>query len=144
MKILWLLLSLCLWVIPLRATSNAEEHVCKSLITKWTLWDGILQGFASKLKIPVASDITSWTVEFQFNKKFAKLNFFNSAKSKDKEGSKFSVVNEEWSGKKKKGDFIKFAMLGDYERGNDEPIRIMYISLNGVVLCGEREGNVLS
>jgi hypothetical protein len=49
------------------------------------------------------------------------------------------VTNEEWSGKKNAGDFIKFAMLGDYEQGDTDPIMMVGISLNGNTLCGELE-----
>ena len=83
--------------------------------------------------------MSSWEVDFQFNKNFTKLNFFNSAKSDNKDGPRFSVVNEEWSGKKTAGDFIKFAMLGDYEQGDADPIEIVFIGLNGVVLCFDAE-----
>ena len=119
--------------------SAGEGQVCEELITKWTLWSDPRPGLAAKLKVPVTEKITSWAVDFQFNKKFTKLDFFNSAKSDDKDGAMFSVVNEEWSGKKEAGDYIKFAMLGDYEEEESEPIEIVFISLNGVVLCGNME-----
>ena len=118
--------------------SAGEGQVCEELITKWTLWSDPLPGLAAKLKVPVAEKITSWVVDFQFNKKFTKLDFFNSAKSDDKEGAMFSVVNEEWSGKKEAGDYIKFAMLGDYEEEESGPIEIVFISLNGEILCGNK------
>ena len=119
--------------------SAGEGQVCEEFITKWTLWSDPAPGLAAKLKIPVPKDVSSWEVDFQFNKNFTKLNFFNSAKSDNKDGPRFSVVNEEWSGKKTAGDFIKFAMLGDYEQGDADPIEIVFIGLNGVVLCFDAE-----
>eukprot|EP00091_Calanus_sinicus_P023144 TRINITY_DN7680_c0_g1_i1.p1 TRINITY_DN7680_c0_g1~~TRINITY_DN7680_c0_g1_i1.p1 ORF type:complete len:137 (-),score=37.97 TRINITY_DN7680_c0_g1_i1:80-490(-) len=118
--------------------SAGEGQVCEELITKWTLWSDPHPGLAAKLKVPVTEKITSWAVDFRFNKKFTKLDFFNSAKSADKDGAMFSVVNEEWSGKKEAGDYIKFAMLGDYVEEDSEPIEIDFISLNGNILCGNK------
>ena len=120
-------------------TITRSAGMCDKFITKWTLWSDPVPGLAAKLKVPVRENISSWTVQFQFNKSFQKLNFFNSAKSEDIAGNIFSVVNEEWSGKKKAGDDIKFAMLGDYQQDDEEPLQILYISLNNVILCGAEQ-----
>merc|ERR1739838_202638 len=124
--------------ISMKTTINSSLLVMMFL-PKWTLWSDPVPGLAAKLKVPVKENISTWAVEFQFNKSFQKLNFFNSAKSEDVTGSTFSVVNEEWSGKKEAGDYIKFAMLGDYKQDDEENLQILYISLNNVILCGAKQ-----
>ena len=114
---------------------RAQPPTCDQIITKWTLWASPSPGLAATLKVPVTQQISSWKVEFAFNKQFTKINFFKAA-SEEKEGSVFSVTNQSWSGKKVPGDVISFSMLGDYEQGNaSEPIMITDISINGGLLC---------
>merc|ERR1712115_122485 len=109
---------------------------CDVLISKWTIWSDPTPGLAAKLKVPVTESLSSWSVSFEFNKEFQSMDFFNSAKSDDEKGATFSVVNEAWSGKKNIGDSIEFAMLGYYQTEEEEPIQILYIALNNVLLCG--------
>ena len=84
-------------------------------------------------------DIESWTVVLEFNKEFTKLSFFNAV-SEASTGSLFRLSNEDWSGKKKVGDHVKFSLLGDYEDKEDsEPVSVKKIVLNDQILCQARQ-----
>ena len=117
-----------------------DDMVCNEFITKWTLWEDPGPGLAAKIKVPVEEDVDEWSIELKFNKNFTKLNFFNSGQSDDETGDKFLVRNQDWSGKKKKGDFVKFALLGDYEHQEKDlaDITIEHILFNGSPLCGSK------
>ena len=84
-------------------------------------------------------DIESWTVLLEFNKNFTKLNYFNAV-SEASAGSLYRLTNQDWSGKKKAGDHIKFSLLGDYEDSEDSgPISVNKIVLNDQTLCQARQ-----
>ena len=99
----------------------------------------LYSGLAATIDLPVLADIESWTVVVEFNKKFTKLNYFNAV-SEASAGSLYRLTNQDWSGKKKAGDHIKFSLLGDYEDSEDSgPISVNKIVLNDQTLCQARQ-----
>ena len=84
-------------------------------------------------------DIESWTVLLEFNKNFTKLNYFNAV-SDASTGSQYRLTNQDWSGKKKVGDHVKFSLLGDYEDSEDTgPVSVVRIVLNDQTMCQARQ-----
>ena len=87
----------------------------------------------------MSEDIESWTVLLEFNKNFTKLSYFNAV-SEASTGSLYRLTNQDWSGKKKAGDHIKFSLLGDYEDSEDTgPVSVIKIVLNDQTLCQARQ-----
>ena len=96
-------------------------------------------GLAATIDLPVFEDIESWTVLLEFNKNFTKLSYFNAV-SEASAGSLYRLTNQDWSGKKKAGDHIKFSLLGDYEASEDTgTVSVNKIVLNDQTLCQARQ-----
>merc|ERR1711936_52484 len=142
MGIVWLqfIMNLLLLLLSIWNVVITQEHsvkTCEEIITKWTMWDDPSPGLAATLKVPVTEEITSWGVNFNFNKEFTNIDFFNGL-SEAHSGHSFNVTNEDWSGTKHPGDLISFSLLEDYEMGEQGEITITDIGLNGNELCSNK------
>ena len=49
------------------------------------------------------------------------------------------MTNQAWSGKKGPGDLLTIGLVGEYEEGDlDEPITVATLSVNGGLMCSDR------
>merc|ERR1711962_1801930 len=124
---LWLL-SLTLLYYPI-VISSRKTGSCSSLINDKNGWSGAWQG---KLRIPLTTDISSYTISLETDRPVTSLTFWEGTLTGSK--TSFTLKSPSYFGGKTTGKILEHGFQLQYS-GSVEPV-FTSIKLNGVELCG--------